>query len=243
MKKNNIITSAYVILFSIIILSMITTIVTAEINSKYITYIRDDFGFYRVRNYDDSVKIFTYDDRTLNINTGDSMSWSNDADSKKLTVMSDQNLWSVEKGYLRVGQKMEYTFTNSGTYTFYIKEASEKRQTIIVNGNNAPTAIIVQVPTITPAPLPTIDPNIFATPTPYKYVAPTPVSTPKHTYPPTSKPTTVVITPTSTISYISIQTPTPPIQLPIEITPTSIISILFSIAMIYVIFRHNKKEK
>lgn len=92
------------------------------------------YGFKRVieANYTP----FTYENFTLNIYVGDTITWVNDADpDEKLTILSEQNLWNESRGMLRWNyQFINYTFTQPGTYGVYIKEYPRKQhQRIIVN--------------------------------------------------------------------------------------------------------------
>lgn len=100
----------------------------------YKAYVDQDYGFKRVieANYTP----FVYDNLTLNIRTGDTVMWINDASpDERLTVMSEQNLWNVSSGLLRWNyQHFNYTFTQPGTYGFYVKEYPRLgHQKIIVN--------------------------------------------------------------------------------------------------------------
>ena len=103
------------------------------IPTTYITYVDNDLGFYKVRDITTPTHQISYNNRTLNINVGDSIIWENDAEKTTFTIVSDQGLWNDKVGYLRVGSKVNYKFETPGKYTFRLKEYSP-RQTIIVNG-------------------------------------------------------------------------------------------------------------
>ena len=101
--------------------------------SMYIAFI-DDYSFYKVT--DTTNKEFEYKNFTLNIKTGDTVEWRNEADYYDiLTLISDQGLWTPGelKARLMNNKGFNYTFTNPGNFSFRIKE--EPRilpQTIIV---------------------------------------------------------------------------------------------------------------
>lgn len=100
----------------------------------YKSYVDQDYGFKRVieANYTP----FVYDNLTLNIHTGDTVMWINDATpDEKLTIVSEQNLWNESSGLLRWNyQFINYTFTQPGTYGVYVKEFPRLRhQKVIVN--------------------------------------------------------------------------------------------------------------
>ncbi len=109
-----------------------TPLETARTASMYIVFI-DDYSFYKVT--DTTFKEIEYKNFTLNINTGDTVEWRNEADYNDiLTLISDQNLWAP--GDLRtklINKPFNYTFAKPGTYTFRIKEEPRMLpQTIIV---------------------------------------------------------------------------------------------------------------
>ncbi len=109
-----------------------TPLETVRTPSSYIVYI-DDYSFYKVTST--TIKEFEYKNFTLNINTGDTVEWRNEADyNDKLTLVSDQGLWTPgEIRAILIDRGFNYTFTTPGAYTFRLKE--EPRilpQTIIV---------------------------------------------------------------------------------------------------------------
>lgn len=100
----------------------------------YRTFVDQYYGFKRVieANYTP----FTYENFTINMHVGDTMTWVNDADpDEMLTIVSEQNLWNESRGVLRWNyQYVNYTFTQPGTYGVYIKEYPRKQhQRIIVS--------------------------------------------------------------------------------------------------------------
>ncbi len=100
--------------------------------SMYIVFI-DDYSFYKVTGTTN--KEFEYKNFTLNINTGDTVEWRNEAYyNDKLTIVSDQGLWTPgEIRAVLMNRGFNYTFTNPGTYTFRLKEEPRVLpQTIIV---------------------------------------------------------------------------------------------------------------
>jgi plastocyanin len=94
----------------------------------------DDYSFYKVT--DTTNKELEYKNFTLNIKTGDTVEWRNEADYNDiLTLISDQGLWTPGelKAKLMNNKAFNYTFTDPGTYTFRIKEEPRVLpQTIIV---------------------------------------------------------------------------------------------------------------
>jgi plastocyanin len=134
---------------------------TDIIPTTYISYVDDNLGFYKVRNLDIPPRTFEYNDHTLNIYQGDTIIWQNDAERTTFTILSDQNLWDSNVGYLRVESKMNYKFDIPGKYSFYMKEHKSIRQTIIVNAvneNPTKTTIPTIIPTAvnTPSHIPTV---------------------------------------------------------------------------------------
>ena len=200
---------------------MITSAGTDIGPTTYLSLVHDGFGFYKIRSIEMPPHQFTYENRVLNINQGDTVIWENDADTSTLTVVSDQKLWDNKVGQIKVGNKINYKFDNPGTYTFYIKEASSKRQTIVVGNVNSvttPSVTIAAYPTPSPAItyeiVPTVIPTIIPTPT---------VTTVSHR---------------SNLTQTPVQTyTTPDIELPIKITPTTIASIIVAILSIYITYK------
>lgn len=116
----------------------------------------DQDGFYRVISMDKNQTV-SYGNRTLTINVSDNVIWVNSADpDEPLTIMSEQGLWDNTSAKLRWNYKVfNYTFNESGTYSFYIREYPRRRQIIIVNATEilspSPkiTLIVEQTPTVT----------------------------------------------------------------------------------------------
>ncbi|MCE8425158.1 MAG: hypothetical protein J5U17_05215 [Candidatus Methanoperedens sp.] len=93
-----------------------------------------DYGFKRVieANYTPIV----YENLTLNIYSGDTVIWINDADpDERLSIISEQRLWNDTSGILRWNyQEINYTFTQPGTYGVYVLEYPRlKHQKIVVS--------------------------------------------------------------------------------------------------------------
>ena len=106
-----------------------------RIQITYKVDIDDVRGFYRVRAVD-STRPFNYTNMTLAINAGDKIIWVSDSeDSYTMTVVSEEGLWDNQSAKLRrMYQEFNYTFTDSGEYSVYIKEyARIRHQRIIVN--------------------------------------------------------------------------------------------------------------
>lgn len=143
------------IIFALIIVLLYSGLQVASAEpSVYKVFVDDALGFKRVieLNYTP----FEYINLTLVINVSDKVIWTNDADMESLTIVSEQNLWDNQSAYLRyVYNSFNYTFTQPGTYGFYIKEKPRVRhQTIIVKSVVAPTptATRTEIPTATPMP-------------------------------------------------------------------------------------------
>lgn len=101
----------------------------------YRSDVDSDYGFYRVIDTT-SKKPFVYENKTLNIYTGDTVIWVNDATpDERLTIISEQDLWANTSSILRWNyQQFNYTFTVPGIYSVYIREYPRlQHQKIIVN--------------------------------------------------------------------------------------------------------------
>jgi hypothetical protein len=94
---------------------------------KYIVWIDSDLGFYRVRAVKGNTSVrlpVDLDILNFSIHVGDKIRWMND-DSYDfpLTLVSNEGLWTGRAGLMRYqGERVEYTFNKTGTYTFSIKE-------------------------------------------------------------------------------------------------------------------------
>lgn len=105
----------------------LTPSLTPVQRTKYIVWIDSDYGFYRVRAVRDNTSLnLSFDFNILNfsIYTGDKIRWINDNGYDfPLTLVSSEGLWSGRAGLMRYqGERVEYTFNRTGTYTFYIQE-------------------------------------------------------------------------------------------------------------------------
>ncbi len=221
---------------------------SASVPTTYRSFVTDGLGFYKIRNVDVPPVPFTYEDRILSINQGDSIIWINDADSATITIISDQSLWNDKVGQIKVGATINYKFDEPGTYTFHLK-GSSMRQTVMV-GN---TGLIA--PTVTSTPVHTED---IPSPTPaedipspiYTNNKPLPTNTKNKPLPTTTKnkpsPTytddfpTSVVTTNQNETNISIQSMIP-INIPIKITTTTIASMIVAMLSIYITYKTGKK--
>ncbi|HEY9204331.1 MAG TPA: hypothetical protein VIO58_00285 [Candidatus Methanoperedens sp.] len=106
-----------------------TTVPTLEpgLPVRYRVWIDSDLGFYMVRAMrGNSTLNLSSDFEILNfsIKVGDKVRWLND-DSYDfpLTLVSKEGLWTGRAGLMRYqGERVEYIFNNTGTYTFSIQE-------------------------------------------------------------------------------------------------------------------------
>jgi len=101
--------------------------------TRYIVWIDSDYGFYRARAVRDNASLRLppdFDILNISIYTGDRVRWMNDDGYDfPLTLVSREGLWSGRAGLMRYqGEKVEYTFNMTGTYTFYIEEYPRLQQ-------------------------------------------------------------------------------------------------------------------
>ncbi len=106
---------------------------------RYRVWIDSDLGFYMVRAMrGNSTLDLPPDFEILNfsIKVGDKVRWLND-DSYDfpMTLVSNESLWTGRAGLMRYqGERVEYTFNKTGTYTFSIQEFPRlEHQKITVN--------------------------------------------------------------------------------------------------------------
>lgn len=106
---------------------------------KYRVWIDSDLGFYRLRAIKGNSSFRLPSDFNIlnfSIKVGDTVRWMND-DSYDfpMTITSDEGLWTGRTGLMRYqGERFEYTFNRTGTYSFSIREYPRiERQKITVN--------------------------------------------------------------------------------------------------------------
>lgn len=104
----------------------------------YKVHVDEQYGFYKVRASDPTHKV-EYQDRTLQINTSDTVEWINYNDPDyKIVLLSDPVLWDNTSGILRWGlQKYNYTFNTPGIFKIYEKSFPKLYQIIIVYPSSA----------------------------------------------------------------------------------------------------------
>ncbi len=198
--------------------------------TTYVSFVNDGLGFYKVRNVEMPPRPFTYEDRVLKINQGDTVMWENDADMATITIVSEQNLWNSKIGQIKVGSRINYKFDDPGTYTFHM---NDKKQTIIVRETGY-----------------FVDNNLTETSTPVKTLPPIEI-TPVKTLPPVeiTPVQPIETTPVKTLQPIETSTPsnnvfiqnTIPIDIPIKITVTTIASMIVAMLSMYITYRTGKK--
>lgn len=115
------------------------SVTPALVPVNYIVWIDSDFGFYKIRAVKENTSIELppdFDILNFTINVGDKVRWMND-DSYDfpLTLVSNEGLWTGRTGLMRwQGERFEYTFNETGIYTFSIKEFTRiKNQKITVS--------------------------------------------------------------------------------------------------------------
>lgn len=131
--------------FKLLMFLTITFLFIGDIDTNnsivYMSLVDRYNGFGKIMNTSGEPPL--YENRTLNINVGDSVTWVNNDPSDKITIISEQGLWN-DNGVILVhtGRRSSYTFNETGKYTFHIAEYNmSKRQTIIVSniGDNVDT--------------------------------------------------------------------------------------------------------
>jgi plastocyanin len=133
-----------------LILMTILFVSTLSIGDLYRTTVDTDYGFYQVRNENNLSANFTYVDKTLNINVGDTLEWINMADpDEKITIdgfeiVDDNTFGNIFYHTLRWNyQKYSYKFDKVGKYRIHIDEYPRIiSQTIIVSNKNSESGII-----------------------------------------------------------------------------------------------------
>lgn len=140
--------------------------------TTYKSDVDQDYGFYRVTSMDVNMSV-NYMNKTLNITVGDEVVWINDATpDEPLTIISEQGLWENRSAHLRWNyQRFNYTFTEPGTYTFYIQQYPRKQHQVIMvepTETSAPLEKVIvdttrETPTETPISTPTIIPTETST--------------------------------------------------------------------------------
>ncbi|MBE0522693.1 MAG: hypothetical protein IBX39_10575 [Candidatus Methanoperedenaceae archaeon] len=98
-----------------------------ELQTTYIVWVDGYYGFYRVMAFRGNLPVDLPPDfniLNISINAGDNVTWMNDdSNDFPLTLVSNEGLWTGRTGYMRwQGDLFEYTFNESGTYTFSILE-------------------------------------------------------------------------------------------------------------------------
>ncbi|MBE0521723.1 MAG: hypothetical protein IBX39_05585 [Candidatus Methanoperedenaceae archaeon] len=125
---------------------MVTPPITPEVTPDYdngipvtyILWIDSVLGFKRIRAFEDNNYISLppdFDTLNFSIKKGDSVRWvHDDSYNFPMTLVSNEELWADRTAYLRwQDSRFEYSFNESGTYSFSIKEYPRIRnQTITV---------------------------------------------------------------------------------------------------------------
>ncbi|MEY2431435.1 MAG: hypothetical protein QOC92_1160 [Acidimicrobiaceae bacterium] len=116
------------------------------------------------------IREFEYDPATVEINSGDTVSWTNVA-ARNHTVTADDG--SFDSGDITVGQNFAITFNAPGTYAYHCTIHDNQRGTVLVRGaspgggggpTTAPASSTQPVDTETTAPAPAQDSSGAAVP-------------------------------------------------------------------------------
>lgn len=106
----------------IMLILLISFSSTGEI---YKVYLDREFGFWAIRDVTNVSNHINYKDRVININTGDTVIWENaDVYDDRVTIVSDNWLWSQQGITLPFGRQHRLTFNSSGDFRFHIVENS-----------------------------------------------------------------------------------------------------------------------
>jgi len=137
-----------------ILIVAILIVATLSMGELYRTTVDTDYGFYRVRPMDDPMLNVSYMNKTLIINSGDTVEWLSMTDpDERVTIINNENLWNNTQGILRYSYATyRYTFNSEGIYTFYIKEYPRLKQKIVVR-NNAISDPIIEVSSMSTTPV------------------------------------------------------------------------------------------
>ncbi|MFA4955580.1 MAG: hypothetical protein WC556_01240 [Candidatus Methanoperedens sp.] len=98
----------------------------------YISDVDDKYGFQKVTVLNSSAP---YSNRTLMINTGDTVKWVNVATDYSITVVSREGLWNNSTSMMRYRYRyFNYTFDKPGEFEVYIDKFPKlSHQKIVVN--------------------------------------------------------------------------------------------------------------
>ncbi len=132
-------------LLLIMISMLISPVVTID-NQPFkdpVTYriiVDQDYGFFRIYKMTDNKISSDYiipENNTLIISEGDIVTFASDSKSdQRLTIISEEQLWSDEDGSLAyAGKEFSYKFDNSGIFNVYIKENPSLEQKIVIETN------------------------------------------------------------------------------------------------------------
>jgi plastocyanin len=109
-----------IILFTILI-SFSITCVAAE---NYTVSIDREYGFWALRS-DNISHVLQYQGRVLNINTGDTVKWSNeDTYGDRVTINSNNRIWMGDKALGSPGKFYSVTFNTSNSYQIRLVETT-----------------------------------------------------------------------------------------------------------------------
>lgn len=113
-------------MLTVLLLVILSFSFTGEL---YTVFADREFGLWSIRSNNTSHKL-SYIDKTLNINTGDTVTWVNlDENGDRITMISDNNLWEGGKVLGGAGSIFRFTFNSSGKYKFHILE----RNRVVMN--------------------------------------------------------------------------------------------------------------
>jgi len=79
-----------------------------------------------------SIEDFVFGPAQLNVNVGDTVTWTNNEDGIPHTATSDDGVWDSKN--LNPGDTFSFTFDTPGTYTYHCSIHPKMTATITVSG-------------------------------------------------------------------------------------------------------------
>src|SRR4051795_4993923 len=101
-----------------------------------------------------SIKDFAFDPKTISVNVGDTITWTNDGPSPH-TVSADDG--SFDSGNLDKGATFSHTFDKAGTFAYYCKYHGSKGGSGMAASIAVAAAAAAPAPAVADAPSGTVD--------------------------------------------------------------------------------------